>query len=117
MQRMPEESLEAYKLRRAYQKDLDRKKTAGVVLTKADSFNREKKRALEFKADKSTLLKTKLDELIRFADNLKIKESYYKELKAKYLKFKNCSSISWLEQMQIDMVAAVKSQLPKIKEV
>lgn len=117
MQRMPEESLEAYKLRRAYQKDLDRKRAAGVVITSANSFNREKQRALEFKADKATILKTNIDELIRFADNLKIKSTYYKDLKALYLKYKNCSSITWLENMRTDMTEAVKDHLPKVAEV
>jgi hypothetical protein len=117
MQRMPDESMEAYKIRRAYAKEQERKRMKGVVTEPANPLNREKKRALEFKADQTTMLHNKFAELIRFADGLKIIASEYVDAKRDYNHYKGCSSREWLEAHLTKMVGIVKANLPRNQEL
>jgi hypothetical protein len=117
MQRLPDESMEAYKIRRAYVKEQDKRKLKGILVDPASPLNRKKKRVLEFKADQTVMLHNNFAELIRFADSLKINTLEYIDAKRDYNRYKNCTSREWLDAHLAKMVSIIKENLPYTKEL
>jgi len=111
-QRFPNESQEAYKIRRAYEKTKMQQQLKGTVVTPVNSFNREKKRALEFH-DVKNQLNTKIMETLEFGKKLNITAPEFVSARKSYFMYKQHASREWLESHLSSLVQIVKKNLPR----
>lgn len=108
--RFQDESQEAYKIRRAYEKTLQRQMLNGTIVTKGKLLNRTKRRALEFH-DVKHQLQTKIEETIEFGEKLHTTSPEFLCAKRLYLKYKAAASNEWLSKHLTDVVRIVNSSI------
>lgn len=108
--RFQDESQEAYKIRRAYEKKMQLQMLNGTIATKGKLLNRTKRRALEF-YDVKHQLQTKIEETIEFGEKLHTTSPEFLCAKRMYLKYKATASNEWLSKHLTDVVRIVNSSI------
>lgn len=108
--RFQDESQEAYNIRRAYEKTLQRQILNGTIATKGKLLNRTKRRALEFH-DVKHQLQTKIEETIEFGEKLHTTSPEFICAKRMYLKYRATASNEWLSKHLTDVVRIVNSSI------
>ena len=108
--RFQDESQEAYKIRRAYEKTMQTQMLNGTISTKGKLLNRTKRRALEFH-DVKHQLQTKIEETIEFGTKLNTTSPEFLCAKRMYFMYGATASNEWLSKHLTDVVRLVKSSI------
>ena len=108
--RFQDESQEAYKIRRAYEKTMQTQMLNGTISTKGKLLNRTKRRALEFH-DVKHQLQTKIEETIEFGTKLNTTSPEFLCAKRMYFMYGATASNEWLSKHLTDVVRIVKSSI------
>lgn len=111
--RFQDESQEAYNIRRAYEKTLQRQMLNGTIATKGKLLNRTKRRALEFH-DVKHQLQTKIEETIEFGTKLNTTSPEFLCAKRMYFMYGATASNEWLSKHLTELVRIVRSSIHSV---